>query len=278
VAQQLNFGPKQINGGVPGPTFDVKIHITMSQKPPPSLSPPIRVALSLVLPIIAALLVSLVATGSARIGGDEPGDITLQLAGAGLASWFMGLFWYGLPGSGLRFGRPLYASIGFASLAWIIFLVVRLTVEVETYGGSESGRTFFYILLFEAFCVQLWTFGVFFRSVADWRGPLTAAVSSGILFGAIAFLFFQESFSNLPSSLLYFATWGILYGIIRLRTGSLLGTVLVQAMQSFTGWQVMIPADPPNTGQLNLFYTATSALYAILIWRLWPKKEDDYRV
>jgi hypothetical protein len=82
----------------------------------------------------------------------------------------------------------------------------------------------------------------------------------------------------MPSSLLFFATWGVLYGIIRLRTGSLLGTVIVQALQSFTGWQVMVPMDPPDAGQLRIFYLATSALYAIVIWRLWPKKEDDYRV
>jgi membrane protease YdiL (CAAX protease family) len=224
----------------------------MSQKPPPSLPALPRVILSLLLPLAGALIFNLVATGSARLGGNEQGEIVLQLAGAGLVSWLLGLLWYGLPGTGLRFGRPLT--------------------------GADSGRNFFYILIFEAFCVQLWTFGVFFRSVADWRGPLTAAVSSGILFGAIAFLFFQESFTNMTSSLLYFATWGVLYGIIRLRTGSLLGTVIVQAMQSFTGWQVMIPEDPPDTTQLRIFYLATSALYAILIWRLWPKVEDDYRV
>jgi membrane protease YdiL (CAAX protease family) len=224
------------------------------------------------------MLFNLIATGSATLGGDEPAEIVLQLAGAGLVSWFLGIFWYGLPGSGLRLGRPMYAGIGFAVLAWLIFLVVRLTVEVESYSGSESGRTFLYILFFEAFCVQLWTFGVFFRSVADWRGPLTAAVSSGLLFGAAGFLFFQESFTSIPVSLLFFTTWGVLYGIIRLRTGSLLGTVIVQAMQSFTGWQVMVPVDPPDTGQLRTFYLATSALYAIVIWRLWPKKEEDYRV
>ena len=250
----------------------------MSQKPPPSLPALPRVILSLILPIAGALLFNLIATGSARLGGNEQGEIVLQLAGAGLVSWLLGLIWYGLPGTGLRFGRPLFAGIGFAVLAWILFLVVRLTVENEAYGGSDTGRSFFYILIFEAFCVQLWTFGVFFRSVADWRGPLTAAVSSGILFGAIAFLFFQESFTNMPSSLLYFTIWGVLYGFIRLRTGSLLGTVIVQAMQSFTGWQVMIPEDPPDTTQLRIFYLATSSLYAILIWRLWPKVEDDYRV
>jgi membrane protease YdiL (CAAX protease family) len=250
----------------------------MSQKPPPSLPPPTRVVLSLFLPIFGALFFNLIATGSASIGGEEPRDIVLQLAGAGLVSWFLGLIWYGLPGSGLRFGRPLFAGIGLSVLAWVIFLVVRLTVEVESYSGSNSGQTYLYLLLFEAFCIQLWTFGVFFRSVADWRGPLTAAVSSGLLFGAIAFLFFQESFTTMPSSLLFFSTWGILYGMIRLRTGSLLGTVIVQAMQSFTGWQVMVPMDPPDTGQLRILYLVTSALYAIVIWRLWPKEEDDYRV
>ena len=250
----------------------------MSQKPPPSLPPLPRVILSLLLPLAGALVFNLIATGSAQLGGDEPGEIVLQLAGAGLVSWLLGMVWYGLPGTGLRLGRPLYAGIGFAVLAWIIFLVLRLTVEVDSYGGSDSGRSFFYLLIFEAFCVQLWTYGLFFRSVADWRGPLTAAVSSGILFGAIAFLFFQESFTTMPSSLLYFAAWGVLYGIIRLRTGSLLGTVIIQAMQSFTGWQVMVPKDPPDSTQLRILYLAASALYAVIIWRLWPKEEDDYRV
>jgi membrane protease YdiL (CAAX protease family) len=250
----------------------------MSQKQPPSLPPLTRVALSLILPILGALLFSFVAGGSLRLGSNDSGQIVLQLAGLGLVSWFLSLFWYGLAGAGLRFGRPLYAGIGFAALAWIVFIVVRLTVEVQSYGATDSGRTFLFILLFEALCVQLWTFGVFFRSVADWRGPLTAAVSSGILFGAVAFLLFQESFASMTSSLLYFVTWGVLYGIIRLRTGSFLGTVIIQALQSFTGWQVMVPADSPDSGQLRIFYLVTSALYTIIIWRLWPKQEEDYRL
>ena len=118
----------------------------MSTKPPPSLPAFLRVILSLLLPLAGAFLFNLVATGSARLGGNEQGEIVLQLAGAGLVSWLLGLLWYGLPGTGLRFGRPLFAGIGFAALAWIIFLVVRLTVENEGYGGSESGRSFFYIL------------------------------------------------------------------------------------------------------------------------------------
>jgi hypothetical protein len=250
----------------------------MSQKPPPSLPPLTRVTISLILPVLGALLFSLIAGGSLRLGGDEPGEVVLQLAGVGLVGWFLGLFWYGLSGTGLRFGRPLYAGIGFAALAWVVFLVVRLTVEVESYGATDSGRTFLYLLIFEAFSTQLWTFGVFFRSVADWRGPLTAAVSGGILFGAAAFLFFQESFTTMPSSLLYFTTWGVLYGIIRLRTGSILGTVIVQATHTFTGWQVVVPADPPDTEQLQIFYLVASALYVLIIWRLWPKSEEDYRV
>lgn len=250
----------------------------MSQKPPPSLPPLSRVVLSILLPIGGALLFSLVAGGSLRFGGDAPEEMVLQLAGIGLVSWFLGLFWYSLRGTGLRFGRPLYAGIGFAALAWIVFLAVRLLVKVESYGATDSGRTFLYLLLFEAFCVQLWTFGTFFRSVAEWRGPLTAAVSGGILFGAAGFLFFQESIAPMPSGLLFFAAWGVLYGIIRLRTGSLLGPVIVQALQSFTAWQVMVPVDPPDTGQLRIFYLLTSALFAIIIWRLWPKKEEDYRL
>ncbi len=136
-----------------------------------------------------------------------------------------------------------------------------------------------YLILFEGFATQVWTFGLFFRALSDWRGPLTAAVGSGLLFGMVAFIFFQESFYGNITSLIFFSLWGVFYGIIRLRTGSILGTILIQAMQSFTAWVVMIPAQiPPNQAAMQTVYFLTSITFLIFIWRLWPKEASDYRV
>lgn len=250
----------------------------MSDKTPPaSISPAARVALSLLLPLAGAILFALLVGSSVQGGGQ--GSAALPLAGAGLVAWFAGLRWYGIRGLGLRGHRALYASIGFAVLAWTAFFVVRfVTVKSITIGAPDSGRTFIYLLLFEAFCVQLWAFGLFFRSVADWRGPLAAAVGSGLLFGTVAWSWFQESFLFSPVSLLYFILWGVLYGVIRLRTGSLLGTVLIQALQSWTAWQIWVPAEQPASSELQALYLISSIAYLIIIWRLWPKQEVDYRV
>lgn len=250
----------------------------MHEKVMPSSSAGGRVAFSLVLPAAGALLFSLLVSGSASFGGRDPRQVALQLAGAALVSWFLGWRWYGLKGLGLRFGRPFFASVGFSILGWIAFLIIRLaTVEPGPGANEVSGTSFIFLLLFEAFSVQLWSYGLFFRSVADWRGPLTGAIASGILFGAIAFSTFQESYAIMTSAALFFIVWGIFYGIIRLRTGSLLGTVVVQAMQSWSAWQLFqVGQTDPN--QLHNLYLVTSLLYAVLIWRLWPKEENDYRV
>ena len=247
----------------------------MVEKQSPSLPASTRVILSLFLPAIGALLFTLLVSGRPSFGDRQPGLVALQLAGVGLVSWLLGWRWYGLKDLGLRFGRPLSAGAGFAFLAWVAFLIVRLV----TVGGDQfhEGVPFLYLLIFEAFCTQLWTFGLFFRSVADWRGPLTAAVSSGLLFGAIALLLFQEVFAITASSVLFFAIWGILYGIIRLRTGSFLGVALIQSLQSWSAWQ-LFKVDQPDPDQLRNFYLVISALYTIYIWRLWPKEEEDYRV
>lgn len=238
-----------------------------------------RVFLSLLLPIGGALLFSVLAAGGASVEAVARDQAVLLLAGLGLVSLILGGRWYGLPALGLRGHRALYAGIGFAVLAWLAFLVVRfVTVEVVSYGTPGSGRAFIFLLLFEAFCTQLWAYGLVFRSVADWRGPLAAAVAGGIVFAAVAFLFFGEAFVGSAAAVIYFAAWGILYGVIRLRTGGFLGMVIVQAMQSWTGWQLLAPGDFPDPGQLRNLYLVTSVLYAILIWRLWPRRESDYRI
>ncbi|MDX1614652.1 MAG: CPBP family intramembrane glutamic endopeptidase [Candidatus Promineifilaceae bacterium] len=250
----------------------------MSQRTPPVLSPIVRVALSLFLPLLGAILFSLVTSGAVGIGADQR-QAAPTLAGAGLLAMFTGLVWYGLRGLGLRGGRPLYAGIGFASLAWVAFLLARLvTVELIDFGSEDSARTLIFIALFEAYSVQVWTFGLFFRSAADWRGPLTAAVASGAVFGLIGFLLFQEPTLPALLSLGYYSLWGILYGIIRLRTGSLLGTVLIHTLHSWTAWSVLVTLDPLPAIQLRNLYLVSIVFYIIIIWRLWPRREEDYRV
>ncbi|MFZ1398393.1 MAG: CPBP family glutamic-type intramembrane protease [Candidatus Promineifilaceae bacterium] len=229
---------------------------------------PVRILLTLLLPFALTLIL-----------GSSEGSNAPVLGGVGVASWFLGLFWYGLPGLGLRGGRPLFAGIGFATLGWLAFLLFRFTFISLNLGVAESGRSFVYLLLFEAFAVQLWAFGLLFRSLAEWRGGLTAAVGSGIAFGAVAFVLFQEVYASDLPSLVYFVAWGIFYGIIRLRTGSFLGAMLVQTLHSYTVWVALGPLPvltPPD--RLPTVYLLAGLVYLVVIWRLWPKEEADYRI
>lgn len=273
---------------MPAIRFSVTIRLAMAKAnrnsdefviPPARTSLPaaVRVGLVLLLPIFISLILTGVTGNISGLG--QAANSAPFLAGVGIVSWGLALFWYGLANVGLRGKRPLFAGIGFATLGWVTFLVFRailLPIEVQQ---GESARAFVYLLLFEAFATQLWTFGVIFRSVAEWRGPLTGAVVSGIIFGGAAFLLFQESYLTDLFSLIYFILWGVFYGIIRLRTGSFLGTVIIQTMQSFTAWVVLgaFPADAAAS-QLNLVYGLSGLAYLIFIWRLWPKMVSDYRV
>lgn len=258
-----------------------------------------RVLVAIFLPAAAALLVGMI-TGAVflRASSAIPSAAPL-FAALGIVAWFLGLRFYGLRAMGLRGKRPLWAGIGFAVLAWVIVLIgrflpgwpdisyaedgqaiVRVTFLIETLAirSEGSGRAFFFLLLFEAFATQLWTFGLVFRALADWRGPLAAAAGSGILYGMAGFLLFQESFVPELPGLLYFLTWGVLYGMIRLRTGSLLGPVLIQALQSFTVWFVFQPPEDMATTDIRTVYLFIAALFAVVIWRLWPRRESDYRI
>lgn len=248
-------------------------------------SPAYRVFLSFVLPVLGAFLLSgivaLVLGGAPEVSPDQRGGTALLLAGAGSVSLALGLRWYGLPGLGLRGRRPLYAGIGFATLGWIVFLAARVYLvssNPDVQVSEDFGLVFLYLLLFEALAVQLWTFGLLFRSIADWRGPLTAGVASGIVFGAVAFLFFGEAFLSSVNSLLYFALWGVLYALIRLRTGSILGAVVVQAMQSLTAWHILLPETRPAPAELHNLYLVAAIFYILIIWRLWPAEQEDYRL
>lgn len=270
--------------------------------PPEPVAPPVarnRVVAAILLPLAAALLVGVI-TGALFMRGRVVGSGAAPMfAALGLVSWFLGLRLYGLRGLALRGGRPLFAGIGFAVLGWVAVLigrflpawpqttfnpdgqaVVNIAFLVETVAirSSGSGRAFAYLLLFEAFATQLWAFGLVFRALADWRGGLTAAIGSGILFGATGFALFGESFAPTLPGLLYFLSWGVLYGVIRLRTGSILGPILIQALQSFTAWFVFQPPGDLAATGIQTVFLAISLLFLIIIWRLWPRREEDYRV
>jgi hypothetical protein len=242
-----------------------------------SLPLALRVLLAFLVPIGGTLLLNVLVGDPAPTGTINSQSVTVRLlAPLGIISLFLGKRWYGLSGLGLRGQRPLFAGIGFAVLGWVTFLLFRLMVENESLGTGF--RDFIFLLLFEAFAVQIWVFGLLFRTLSAWRGPLTAAVSSGVVFGAIAAILFQYAFIPNASGVFYFVLWGIMYGIIRLRTGSILGAVIVQSMQSFTSWVVLVPSQPPDPAQMTALYLASGFFYLVIIWRLWPKREDDYRV
>ncbi len=185
----------------------------------------------------------------------------------------MGFFWVGLSGLGLRGGRPLFAGIGFATLGWLAFLLFRFSFISLNLNAADSPRTLCLPHLFEAFAAL--GFGLLFRTLAEWRGGLTAAVGSGIAFGAVAFVLFQEAFDSNIASLLYFIVWGVFYGIIRLRDGRFLGTLFIQTLHSFTVWVALGPPPVLTTAadRLPTVYLLSGLVYLVVIWRLWPKEK-----
>ncbi|MEM9777066.1 MAG: hypothetical protein AAF902_20980 [Chloroflexota bacterium] len=215
---------------------------------------------------------------------------SIILSSIGLISMFYGMRKYKTPGMGLRGGRPLFSSAGFAFMGWVAILVCRFFfVEID---GSALNQPLFsiflYLLLFEAFAVQVWAFSLVFKAVSELFGGVAAAFASGVSFATVAFFYFQEIaiFSPLINNsvwlllltILYVLAWGIFYGMVRLRTGSILGIVLVQAMQSLTAWELIPPLPVLDNTNFNPLFFISIVLYAILIWRLWPKELSDHRI
>ncbi|MFT7586281.1 MAG: hypothetical protein ACI9EW_002712 [Cellvibrionaceae bacterium] len=250
-----------------------------------------NVAFAIGVPLLGALFLGQAIIGLSGASDGSLASSSIVLAGLGLISMFYGMQKYGTGGMGLRGGRPMFAGLGFTFLGWVAILILRI-FYIDIDEGSllvqALSPIFFYLLIFEAFAVQLWAFSLVFKSVSDMWGGLTAAVVSGLLFAGVAFFFFQEARFLEPLfgsvwltivAILYMATWGILYGMIRLRTGSILGIVIVQAMQSLTVWELIPPFEIINETNYNpLFFTVTGIFYAVLIWRLWPTELDDYRI
>ncbi len=197
-------------------------------------------------------------------------------AGIGLTTLIQGLRWYDADGIGMRRGRPMLAGLGFALLGWLGLLLARfIAIGIDNDALQPNlGITFLFLLICEAFCVQIWTFGLFFRAVADWRNPLSAVLFSGVLYGFTAFLLYGESFDS-RLSILYFVIQGLFYAMIRLRTGSFLGIVIIQAIQTLTVWH-LLPSTAPYS--LSWLYGIACTVFLIVTWRLLPKFVSDYRV
>ncbi len=250
-----------------------------------------NVAIAIGVPLLGSLLLGQAVISLTGAPGDSLSRSSIVLAALGMISMFYGMQKYGTPGMGLRGGRPMFAGSGFAFMGWVAILILRfiyIAIDESSMLVEPLFPIFTYLFLFEAFAVQVWAFSLVFKSVSDAFGGLTAAVVSGLAFAAIGFYFFQESFylTQMFTSgwltlmgVLYMATWGIFYGMIRLRTGSILGIVLVQAMQSLTVWELIPPFQFVNESNLNpLFFSITGIIYAVLIWRLWPTELSDYRI
>ena len=231
-----------------------------------------------VFPIITAGIATAITNNYQLLENAAP----VTLAMLGLVSLAIGLYQYDLDQLGFRNGRPVFAGIGFAFLAWIGLLVARFVAVGIGGSGRSLGITFLFLLIFEAFCVQLWVFGLMFRAIAEWRSPLTATIYTGVVYGFTAYLLYGEAqyafITNNATArfaIVYFVIWGILYGVIRLRTGSFMGIVLIQAMQTLTVWHMLITIEPFS---MSWFYGIGCVVFAVLIWRLWPRFVSDFRV
>ena len=241
-------------------------------------------------PLFGAILLGQAVVAITGADGNNLSRSSIILSSIGLISMFYGMRKYKTPGMGLRGGRPLFSSAGFAFMGWVAILVCRFFfIEIDANALNQPlFSIFLYLLLFEAFAVQVWAYSLVFKAVSELYGGVAAAIASGIGFAAVAFYYFQEiaifspvinnSGWMLVLTILYVLAWGIFYGFVRLRTGSILGIVIVQAMQSLTAWELIPPLPVLDSTNFNPLFFVSIVFYGILIWRLWPKELSDHRI
>lgn len=241
-------------------------------------------------PLFGAILLGQAVVAITGANGSNLSGSSIILSSIGLISMFYGMRKYKTPGMGLRGGRPLFSSAGFAFMGWVAILICRFFfIEIDANALNQPlFSIFLYLLLFEAFAVQVWAYSLVFKAVADLYGGIAAAIVSGVGFAAVAFFYFQEiaifspvinnSDGVLVLTIVYVLAWGIFYGMVRLRTGSILGIVLVQAMQSLTAWELIPPLPILDNTNFNPLFFVAIIFYGILIWRLWPKELSDHRI
>ena len=86
--------------------------------------------------------------------------------------------------------------------------------------------------------------------------------------------FIHERFDILPSD-----RWVALYYYSRLKEEQEVRMKELQpSLQTFSAWIALPPFPKPQPAQLQNLYLFATIAYLIIIWRLWPKEEDDYRV
>ncbi len=236
--------------------------------------------------VLQAILYPILAAGIAASAVDnfvQAGNSPIVfLSVLGVISFLLGIKWYGTAEMGIRGGRPLMSGLSFAFLGWLGMLVARfLSVGWNPAQiGENLGITFLYLLIIQAICVQLWSYGLLFRALAAWRNPQTATLFSGIAFGLLAYYCYPETYP-FSLSVLWTIVWGFMYAIIRLRTGSWLGIALVQAMQTLSVWYILPPVEPMPPAEMLSFYWLigiSGVVFLLVTWRLMPKYKSDLRV
>ena len=89
-----------------------------------AISPGMRTIVALLAPAIVAIFVSQLTSGFFIANPSNDRATTAVILGTmGLTSWVIGVLWYGIPGLGVRTKRPLFASVGFAVMGWVAYLI-----------------------------------------------------------------------------------------------------------------------------------------------------------
>ena len=115
---------------------------TKQQSLPPAH---LRVLVSLLLPLVLAIIFSTLVGNRLEFTADGLIGPSIFLGTIGLSSWFIGQGWYGIKGMGIRGGRPMFAGAGFAFLGWVALLIFRFYfIESEPEINSGISAEFIY--------------------------------------------------------------------------------------------------------------------------------------